>query len=603
MSKYEKTCLICNEQLLYYKGLDEHLLSNHNMSYEDYYIKHFLKESILCPVCNKEKVFDLNIRRYRDTCGDKNCIKSLKVSWSKNEIKRKERQQKTEKTKLLNHGNSKYNNRDKFKKTCIEKYDVENVFQIPEIKSQIEQTHLKNLGVTHPSKSAMIKEKKKQTNLRNRKVENPMQDKSVMAKGKATKLKAHNDENYNNPEKARQTKEERYEDKNYGCFGSESFERGMLKNHRVKNAKQSKEVQEGIEQRRIIKFFNNKILKLTEVIPLFTINDYTKVRKLYKWKCNKCLENFEDTLQSGKIPRCPNCYPPLQGSSYIQKEIYDWLKQYVNVFPDKRFAFKENNKRRAYELDIYIESKNIGIELNGIYHHSENGGYGKTDKNYHLNKTNFFKEKGIQVLHFWDIEWLEKKERVQSIILSKLGIYETKLQARKCVIKEISSKEANEFLNNTHIQGKCNTKVNIGLFYKEELVQLVSFGKSRYNKNYDYELLRFSSKLNTTVIGGFAKLLKYFKDNYRRSIISYCDLRYSIGNIYLNNGFILQGQSSPNYFYTKDYKKLESRIGYQKHKLSKILKTFDPNLTEWENMQLNKYDRIFDCGNLIFVLP
>jgi len=34
--------------------------------------------------------------------------------------------------------------------------------------------------------------------------------------------------------------------------------------------------------------------------------------------------------------------------------------------------------------------------------------------------------------------------------------------------------------------------------------------------------------------------------------------------------------------------------------LSEKLELFDPALTEWENMQLNGYDRIWDCGNRVY---
>jgi hypothetical protein len=44
-----------------------------------------------------------------------------------------------------------------------------------------------------------------------------------------------------------------------------------------------------------------------------------------------------------------------------------------------------------------------------------------------------------------------------------------------------------------------------------------------------------------------------------------------------------------------------SRLKCQKHKLQNILETFDPSLTEWENLQLNDYDRIWDCGVLTYV--
>ena len=51
----------------------------------------------------------------------------------------------------------------------------------------------------------------------------------------------------------------------------------------------------------------------------------------------------------------------------------------------------------------------------------------------------------------------------------------------------------------------------------------------------------------------------------------------------------------------KNYDKRYHRFNFQKHKLKNILSKFDQNKTEWENMVENGYDRIWDCGNLIFV--
>ena len=88
--------------------------------------------------------------------------------------------------------------------------------------------------------------------------------------------------------------------------------------------------------------------------------------------------------------------------------------------------------------------------------------------------------------------------------------------------------------------------------------------------------------MNTKVIGSFAKLLKYFKNHYDGTIITYSDLRYFDGKIYSNNGFEYLGQSSPNFYYT-DYTYKYNRLGFQKYKQPKILKEYDSNLTGWEN--------------------
>ena len=68
--------------------------------------------------------------------------------------------------------------------------------------------------------------------------------------------------------------------------------------------------------------------------------------------------------------------------------------------------------------------------------------------------------------------------------------------------------------------------------------------------------------------------------------------------IYNKLGFKFINTTSPNYHYiSKNYKTLFNRMSFQKHKLPKILPNFNPDLSEWENMRLNGYDRIWDCGH------
>ena len=131
----------------------------------------------------------------------------------------------------------------------------------------------------------------------------------------------------------------------------------------------------------------------------------------------------------------------------------------------------------------------------------------------------------------------------------------------------------------------------------------MTFSKPRFNKDWEWELLRFCNKLNTTVVGGASKLLKGFINMYNpKNILSYADRCWSKGKLYENLGFDLIKTSPPNYWVTKNYLHREHRIKYQKHKLSKILDSFDQELTEWENLKANGYDRIWDCGNLVYGL-
>jgi hypothetical protein len=153
------------------------------------------------------------------------------------------------------------------------------------------------------------------------------------------------------------------------------------------------------------------------------------------------------------------------------------------------------------------------------------------------------------------------------------------------------------FLNENHLQKDIGSTYNIGLFYNDNLVSVMTFSKSRFNKTFDFELLRFCNKQGVSIAGAASRLFSYFIKDRKCSIISYSDNQYGSGKLYEILGFTKHHIFSPSYFYTTNYINFENRMKYQKHKLSKILPIFDSELTEWQNMQNNGYDRIWDCGS------
>ena len=105
------------------------------------------------------------------------------------------------------------------------------------------------------------------------------------------------------------------------------------------------------------------------------------------------------------------------------------------------------------------------------------------------------------------------------------------------------------------------------------------------------------------VQGGLSKLWKQVKEELPQgtTVISYVDKRIFLGKSNEQMGLKHQYDNKPQYYYTKNYKVLVNRMAFQKKRLAIILENFDPNLTEWENMQNNGYDRIWDCGNDVWV--
>jgi len=274
---------------------------------------------------------------------------------------------------------------------------------------------------------------------------------------------------------------------------------------------------------------------------------------------------------------------PTSGQEIFIREFLDSIGIY----------YEQNYKSLGKELDFYIPEKRIAIELNGIYWHCEL--QGKT-KNYHLEKTELCEKNNIQLLHFWDIEVNGKPEIVKSMIKSKLGLTK-RIFARKCLIKEIGSKEAVSFLELNHLQGGIHSRKCLGLYHDDELVSVATLSKPRFTKKYDWELIRFATKLNTTVIGGLSKLMKYVNG----TVISYANRRWSTGNVYDKCGFTFVQDTDPSYYWTGDFKSLFNRMKFQKHKL-KDFPTYCITKSERQIMEEMGYTRVWDCGNKVYVI-
>ena len=236
-----------------------------------------------------------------------------------------------------------------------------------------------------------------------------------------------------------------------------------------------------------------------------------------------------------------------------------------------------------------------------MYWHSEE----YLNNNYHLNKTQECEKQSIKLIHIFEDEWLYKQEIVKSRLQNILGLTPNKIYGRKTEIREVSSKITKEFLIDNHIQGNVNSKINLGLYYNDELVSLMTFGNLRKSmgstqKDDSYELLRFCNKLNTTVIGGADKLLKNFIRLYTpKEIISYADRRWSQGNLYEKLNFTHIHDSKPNYWYILGTNR-EYRFKYRKDVLVK--EGYDPSKTEHQIMINRGIYRIYDCGNKKFTL-
>ena len=286
--------------------------------------------------------------------------------------------------------------------------------------------------------------------------------------------------------------------------------------------------------------------------------------------------------------------------SWCEHDVRTWLT-------NNNFSYVQNDRTTIapLEIDFLVENK-VAIEVNGVYFHSELAG---KDKNYHRNKMTRVLENGHRMFMIYDYELLSNSDLVYSMLMSRLNIT-TKLFARKTELYVPTHDETAKFLNENHIQGNVSSPLRLALRYEGEIVSLMTMSKTRFSKKEaTHEMVRFCSKRGLTVVGALSKLfINLVKVHNIESCVTYADLRFGVGDAYKSVGFTQVGITPPNYWYFDSKKaanlqnfKLESRIKYQKHKLKNILTIFDESKTEWENMVINGYNRVWDCGNMKYL--
>ena len=298
------------------------------------------------------------------------------------------------------------------------------------------------------------------------------------------------------------------------------------------------------------------------------------------------IDNYIKRTQVGN-PICTICYPIGDQKSIMEKELYLFIKDIYS-------GEVVHSYRDGIEIDIYIPDMNLGFEFNGLYWHSDK----YKDKNYHINKTNYFKDKGIRIVHIWEDDWTFKRSIIESQITNLLNSTKNTIYGRKCYIKEIDSKISSNFLNNNHIQGRVNSCLRLGLFHNDELVSVMTFDHFEgRNKMLDTEwnLNRFCNLINTNVVGGASKLFKHFVKNYSpKKVISYADKDWSIGDLYYTLGFNLVHESLPDYKYLVN----GIRVHKSRYKKSKTNTT----LTETQYALENDLFKVYDCGKIKFII-
>ncbi|NCC41255.1 MAG: DUF723 domain-containing protein [Gammaproteobacteria bacterium] len=292
---------------------------------------------------------------------------------------------------------------------------------------------------------------------------------------------------------------------------------------------------------------------------------------------------------------CPRC--TTSGVSQMESDLCDYVAGLgVMVVPRTKQVIPPQ------EIDIFLPEHRIGIEFCGVYWHSED----YLGKSYHQDKLNRAVSADVRLLTIFEDEFMEKRKIVEELIKRRIGGTDIRrLGARTLTLEKVDPKTAGRVYKEHHLQGAAAAEAHFALLWNGQIACAASFSRASSRAfiggprpESDLEVVRFCSHPQIVVSGGLERLvsaaLRHFGGVQR--VVSYVDLRWFTGSGYAGAGFEMESVSKPGYFYVKGQKRF-SRFSFAKHTLEAKLPVYDPALSEHENMRVNGYLRLYDCGH------
>ena len=524
-------------------------------------------ENHRCSICNNICDFYLNTipHKYNKTCKNKNCIKEL--------INSKESVQKGKDTKERLYGDPNYNNREGAKQTCMNKYGKSHYSQTDNFINQFKQTCLKNLGVEYPSQSKEVQKIRELNCLKEYRVTHTSKLPDVIKKGKDTRERLYGDPNYNNRELARQTMINEY-------GAPYPMQVNEFKEHWRNNYQKNNNPNNLIESQSIIKFlnkFNNIYKQNIKIYEIYGTDKYfiKFIKHLHKNRkrllklreiANIFGFNISQTIKIRAKQLNLLKYFDIHDSE-LEIQFEDFLvKNSINNYNRKNHILQQEN---GYYKEIDFLIGNIGFEINDIATHNSK----IKDQFYHINKTLQCKEKNIKLIHLWEWELTDEDlwRRTSNWILNLFNLNKIQINSKDCIIKEINKKIAQNFISEYNLYDYIESDVNLGLYYNNELLQVISF-KLHDDDDNQYELLQLCIKFGYEVKSGIKELLNYFINQYNPFlIITIINLDKFIGHIFEELGF-------------------------------KLIQYKEPQLISHKENEISNYKKIYNCGQNIYIL-
>lgn len=334
--------------------------------------------------------------------------------------------------------------------------------------------------------------------------------------------------------------------------------------------------------------------------PMFTCNEWVACKDPWKddmtWKCphgHIYKQHFRTHYH--EYLRCTVCHPYL--SDYAVSQIEKQLREFVQteIFPSEELVCNNREVIPPKELDIYVPSRHVAFEMNGLYQHSDMF----KKKRYHALKTSSCEKAGIHLLHIFEDEWKKKPEQVKTLLKCIL------LEDKKSIVGNVHAEEASyeelaKFMLKSSVleaHEHDNEKCIKLMSEKDDIYAMLSYAISYSMFEVKQFALaeQFSLKQFVEQLMMYAKSLKlkYVTIQFDRRFFNVAYLKKLLPCVKMTFKSLPVREMLVNYGFFDRY----TQEDYSKIDMS-AFKDYNPAFSIRENAVMNKWACIYDAGTL-----
>lgn len=204
-------------------------------------------------------------------------------------------------------------------------------------------------------------------------------------------------------------------------------------------------------------------------------------------------------------------------------------------------------------FDVWSPAKRVGFDV----HDLSGGRPGIYERGFLRARLLAARSADARYVQFFSDEWRHKADICRSVVANAMGATPIKLNGRDCVTDVVSALQTKPFLNECHLQGATRASDHVLLKHPEHGIVGCVTVRTPIQKKYGHvaELARLAFRPGFSVRGGAGKVIDVALDLARKKgfdgMLSYSELRFGTGGVYLQCGFEQVGETTVNYFYTQ----------------------------------------------------